>query len=92
MQAIAISLKRLVWAKLRYYLVDNVQELEEHGGKVCVLSVLSGQVGPVLKLVAQRQPLFLHQHSEAFQRPVVRVHAKLGNITCGHSRNKLTKK
>lgn len=51
-------------------------EEHEEGGREALLR-RRGDVAALLELVPQGQPLLLHQDSEAFQRPVVRIQADL---------------
>ena len=63
--------------KLAVQLVDQVEELQEDG-RVGGRALRRGvQRRPVREAVAEGQPVLLHQHAEAVQRPVVRVQAQL---------------
>lgn len=61
---------------LMHYLMNDVEELEEGGGKAAGLRGV-GQIAAVAEAVAKRHPLLLHQHSEPVQCAVVRVQAEL---------------
>lgn len=57
--------------------MDTVQKLEEDGGEAAALAA-GGQIAALAEFVAEGQPLFLHEHLKAFQRPVERITEKLG--------------
>lgn len=57
--------------------MDAVQKLEEKGGEAASLAA-GGQIAALAEFVAEGQPLFLHEHLKAFQRPVKRITEKLG--------------
>lgn len=63
---------------LVHYLMNDVKELEEGGGKTASLRGV-WQIAAVAKAMAKRHPLLLHQHAEPVQRTVVRVQAELCN-------------
>lgn len=54
----------------------TVQELQEDGREAAVLAA-QGLCSTVAEPVAKRQPLLLHQQSEAIKRPVVRIGQQL---------------
>ena len=54
-------------------LVDDVKELEEHGGEASIGAV--AQVAPLVEPVTEGQPLLLYEGAEALQGPIVGVKA-----------------
>ena len=65
-------------------LVDDVEELEEHGGEAAVAGV--PEVAPLVEPVTEGQPLLLYKSAETLQSPVVGVEAQLSYT--GHLRRK----